>query len=226
LNRFPKIIAVLLLIVCAPAAAQSYDDDAKLWLNVNIGKQITKKWESQLLLQNRLSENFSRYSGYVCGSVAYRVTRNFKILTGYTIGSRQDNELIYTTVQQFIAGVMLRIKFREFTFIYRNLAQWQANGVSLFDDEKTVQGYNRNKLTIRYDLEKRWQVYAAGELYFPLNLSYKYDYIARSKSTAGVVYKISKHSSLEAYFLLQLHNNYTKMSARDFIYGLTYNIEI
>jgi hypothetical protein len=219
------VLFAFVLFSATNAICQAFEEDARLWLTINLNKEIGKRIETQVLLQNRLSENMTRYAGYISLGSAYRFTKKFKVLAGYTYGIRPDDELEYEAVHKFFTGIMTRFKLQHFTLSYRGLCQWQSNGVTLFDDRKAPYFFLRNKVTARYDLKKRWQAYASGEFYVPLQYEYKYDYIARSRISVGAVYKVSKRRSVEGFFMLQQDNRYTSRSTRNFVYGLTYNVE-
>jgi hypothetical protein len=205
--------------------AQYFDDDARLWLNVNLTKNFKKGLEAQLLLQNRMNNNMRQYNGYLTGSVAYRLSKHFKILGGYVIGAKQEFDGNFSPIQQGFAGIMLRQKIKGFLILYRNLTQIQIKGFSDDYDRGVTRLFNRNKITLKYELTKRWQAFISGEIYLTLASHFRYEEIGRCRYIGGLAYKISKKQSLEPFFLFQRTYSYKSMPQRNFVYGLTYNRE-
>lgn len=219
-----KTLFVLCLSVAGhKSAAQFFDDDARVWMNLNLVKEGKNGMEYQLLFQNRLNNNMSQYNGYCSAAIAYKINKHFRLIGGYVAGGKREIDGNYSLIQQAFGGLMLRQKLGRFTLVYRNLTQTQAKGSMPLDGEKTPTTFNRNKATVRYELNKRWQFYISGELYFTLTNRYKYQDLGKTRYVGGLLYRLSKSSSLEPYFLYQKKNDYKGRSSRNFIYGITFN---
>jgi len=82
--------------------------------------------------------------------------------------------------------------------------------------------YNRNKLQVKYELNKRIELYVSEEVYSPF---YRFNAIGidRSRSAVGMIYNLSKKSSIEGTFYYQQELYATRQLRRNFIYSLTYN---
>jgi hypothetical protein len=204
--------------------AQDFEDDARLWANLDISKSLSKRTSVQVVLQNRLTENLSRYTGYVTIAADHRLSKYFRLTAGYAAGVKGNDEQSYDNVQQLFGGFTVRVRRQNFLMQFRSLFQATAKAYSLFNTVEDPQSYSRNRLMLRYDLNKRWEIFASCELYVPLNYRYKYDYVSRTRSMAGLTHNLSKKQSITAFFILQHHLNYTRRSTRDFIYGVSYNI--
>ncbi|MES2678810.1 MAG: DUF2490 domain-containing protein [Bacteroidota bacterium] len=216
---------MIVLVLNGRFKAQYYDDDARLRLNVNLEKSYKNGMEYQLVLQNRLNNNMSEYHGYATAGIAYKFNKHFKLFGGYVAGGQRAPDGNYSLIQQVYGGVTLKQKINKFTLVYRNLTQSQVKGETPFRDQKTPTTFNRNKFTLKYQLNKRWQVYASAEMYFTLSNKQKYATVGRTRNNLGLVYKLSKTTSIEPYFLYQKKNNFKDQSARHFIYCLTLNRE-
>jgi len=84
--------------------------------------------------------------------------------------------------------------------------------------------YERNKGTVKYDINKRYTAYVAEELYYPLYQA-KNKGFDRSRSIIGLQFNISKKAYVEGYFIYQHELNAYDRTRRDFIYGIGYSRE-
>lgn len=223
--KLRHVYILLFPFLLLKAQAQYFEDDARLWMNLNITGNIAGKLEGQLLLQNRLNNNFSVYNGYACVSAAYRFTKKFKVLAGYVLGATDEADRSYTPIQQSFAGVMFRLKKGRFGFVYRNMLQSQLRGFSATDYGSTLRLFDRNKFTLKYEIARRFQVYGAAEIYLTLLDRARYDQVGRMRYVLGLHYKLSRHQVLEPYFLFQRNYVLKGAPSRAFIYGITYNVE-
>ncbi len=181
--------------------------------------------EYQLVLQNRLNNNMSQYQGYLTAGIAYNFNKHFKLLGAYAVGGKREMDGNYALVQQLFGGFVFKQKINKFTLLYRNLIQSQVKGSAPLGEQKTPTTFNRNKFSLKYELTKRWTIYTSAELYFTLSNKHKYAALGRTRNSLGLVYKLSKTTSIEPYFLYQKKNKFKDLSARHFMYCLSLNRE-
>lgn len=216
------IILVCFGIVPVAMNAQYYDDDAKLWLYVKLDKDLSSKLNAELSIQNRIENNVSQYSKLYCNlQLSYKLNKNFRLVAGYGYG-KNDRDGSYGDRHRAYAGFILRKRAKNFLFSYRNIFQGSVKNINTSENGAAPLYFDRNKITVKYELNKRVEFYTAQEL----NLSYnqpEYDNIARSRTYVGTIYNLSKKSSVEAYFMFQKHLKYVNQAKRDFIFGLTYS---
>lgn len=217
-------IFILAMCVCFFAAkAQYYDDDAKLWLFVKLDKDLSSKLNAELSIQNRIEDNISQYSKmYGNLQLSYKINKNFRLIAGYGYGKNDRLDGSYGDRHRSYAGFILRKRVKNLLFSYRNIFQASVKNINTSEKGAVPLYFNRNKITVKYELNKRIEFYTAQEL----NLSYNqadYDNIARSRTYIGTIYNLSKKSSVEAYFMFQKKFKYVNQPKRDFIFGLTYS---
>jgi hypothetical protein len=223
---FYKYLILILVVIHNPCLkAQYYDNDARLRLNVNLEKKYKNGMEYQLVLQNRLNNNMSQYRGYLTAGIAYNFNKHFKLLGGYAVGGKREMDGNYSLVQQLFGGFVFKQKINKFTLLYRNLTQSQVKGSAPFSEQKTPTAFNRNKFSLKYQLHKRWTIYTSAEVYFTLTNKHKYAALGRTRNSLGLVYKLSKTTRIEPYFLYQKKNNFKDLSDRHFMYCLSMNRE-
>lgn len=216
-----NILVLAFLCSLSTGAAQAFDDDAKLWINTAFSTKITKKIEGALMLQNRLNNNFSQYSGYSSFTLNYKLNKYFKLTGGYVLGARHELNGNYSAIQQAFAGLIIRRQFQNTQLSFRSIVQSQQRGFSSLDYGSTLRLFSRNKLSLRFSLSRRLDAIAATEIYFTLLDEGKFEPIGRTRLQAGFNYKLSRTLDFEPYFLFQRNYERSGQASRGFIYGIT-----
>jgi hypothetical protein len=220
-----NLIIIFLAVWFSRANSQPYFDDASLRLYLKLDKRIAKRLDLQLVIQNRLSDNFMHYSRFTVNpELVFKASKSVKVLGGYSYALSRTKEGFFLPRHRVYAGVMLRAKMNDFTFIYRNVLMAQ-NKTSTNPEKAAVIHYiDRNKFTLKYEINKYVEVYGAYEAYVPMD-DLDYLYISRSRYSVGAAYNLSKRSYIEGYFMLQTRIPTGFYPRRDFIYGLTYSYD-
>lgn len=225
MRKAVRYIFNVMVLLPLLAAAQEFDDDARLWLYLKLDKKITKHWHAHFLLQNRLDNNVTEYSqAYGDLGVSYYINKNIRILADYVYGYKRRIDGSYSRKHQAYAGMVLKKHFGNVVLTYRNLVQEQMTDVYTSEKGMLPVIYDRNKLTVKYEINQRWECYTAEELNFPFNKNAGSGlYVSRTRTFAGIVYNLNKRSSIEAYFLFQRKFKFRSQPGRDFVYGFTYS---
>ncbi len=225
-NNFGYLWITIICLLAAGAKAQDFfDDDARFWLYTKLNKNWTKKLETEFILQHRFHNNiadFSQINGNV--EVKYRVSKAVKLIGGGVYGLRRKMTGRYGERYQVYGGFRVKQKINYFTIVYRNLVQAQMSENDVIR-KRGANFYDRNKLTLKYELSKRFEIYTAGEVNLPVSI-YGPAYINRFRWFSGLVYTINRNSYLQTYFLFQRKYGYDRLPPRDFIYGLTYGYNL
>ncbi len=100
-----------------------------------------------------------------------------------------------------------------------DLVQMRMKNIYTSEDGKIPKFYERNKVSVKYDLNKFINPYVAFELYYPFYQE-KHRGFSKSRSIIGLDYKITKKTDAEVYFLYQQKLNAFNQTNRDFVYGL------
>ncbi len=222
------ILCSTVLLALTTKAQDFYDDDARFWLYLKVDKKLSSRWEAQLNIQNRFNNNVTEYSQLnLNGEVSYKIKKYFKIEGGYVWGQKRKLPGFYLSRQQIYAGFLLKQKFRYFTFVYRNLVQGQTRASYNREKARTFEYFDRNKFTVKYELNKRLVPYLAAEFNVPLSpfldpTQKAHFAVNRLRTFAGIEYNITRRSYLETYILYQRKYLTKGLPPRDFIYGVTY----
>lgn len=222
-HNFYIIFLLVISLVAYKMEAQTFEDDARLWMHLELDKDLSKNLNVHLALQNRINENITRYSRVMTElGFTYKLAKNFKLLGEYSFGFNRRLDDSYSKLHRLDVGFVLKKKFKKLTLSSRNLMQWQYKDVFSSENGHLANIYYRTKLTFHYQLNKRFNVYVAQEINLALQ-SRNEDGLSRSRTFFGTVYKLTKQSDLECYFLFQRQYKLFNAPERDFIYGVKYS---
>ncbi len=200
-----------------------FEDDAALWLNLHFEKKLTDKIEASFDFKNRIKNNVSEYGlGYVDLAVNYSLFKFLKLQVDYAYGKSRNLNGFYSDIHRGGLSVILRRKLGSFTFTYRNMLQCRFKNLYVSENGMVPVYFERNKLTVKYDFNKRFETYLSEELYLPFNQTRKKG-LSRSRSTFGLIYNLSKKINIEGFFIYQHELNAFNKTNRDFIYGIGYS---
>jgi hypothetical protein len=216
-------------------AGQEYYDDARARVGLLLEKKITKKFFIQLNPQVRWDYNLSRFQRASLDFCAgYKLTNRVKVEANYVFISRARKDGTFSPRHWASVSLGLKHEMGRFKLLYRNMLQARFKQPGISDDAHIYRLYDRNKLTLKYEPTKRFDVYLGGEIFIPLN-SPQLKGIERARGLVGTDIKTFRNQELELYFMyqVQLHqNNWFEQNDRytypyinrDFIYGVSYNI--
>lgn len=200
-----------------------YEDDAAVWVNIHLEKKLTDKSEISLDQKNRINNNVSQYGlGYIDLAVNYSFFKFLKLQADYVYGKSHNPDGTYSDIHRGALSLILRKKFGNWTVTYRNMVQMRFKNIYTSENGTIPVYYERNKLTAKYDINKRFEAYVSEELYLPFDQR-KNKGLSRSRSTLGLIYNITKKMSVEGFFIYQHELNSFNRTNRDFIYGIGYS---
>jgi len=203
-------------------AQEEFNNDPAAWLSIRLEKKINKHFTIQLNQHNRINENLSKYGrGNIDFGMAYIFNKNIKIMFDYVYVEKRKLDDNYATRSQFFIALVLKKEFGKWTIIYRNM--FQARLKEYYEVEKNGEPYpefyERNRLTLRYKINKIFTPYIAQEIYYPLYQA-KNKGFDRSRTYFGLTYHLNKQTSFGSYFLYQRELNSFNATNIDYVYGL------
>jgi hypothetical protein len=224
MRRIKYFIGFLLLFNLV-LNGQEYQDDAVVWGNIHLEKKLNDNFNLHLNHQSRFNDNVSRYqrASFDLG-VTYRLHKNIRVQLDYMYMNRRGGDLLFGNRHRLYVAVILRKKVGSFVFSYRNRVQGQVNEFYSSPDGQVPIFYERNKLTAKYELNKRVSFSVSSELWLPFYQAQNKGF-DRSRSFVGTSYKITKKNEVELYFGYQHELNSFKVTRRLFIYGVGYSYE-
>ncbi|MFL5765181.1 MAG: DUF2490 domain-containing protein [Bacteroidia bacterium] len=214
------------LLMLFTTLAQAQQNDAQLWENVNIEKNITPKLVARVNQEGRFTDNIRSFTfNYFDFGLNYKFNKHIHATLAYVWVEKQTKEGFWTTRHQAYADVTLRQKMGAFLLSDRQMFLWQVKDVRTSATGRYPEFYLRNKATIRWDKTFRVQPYVACEIYYHLNRIDANDFVFhynRVRYFAGVFYHPDKSNEFEAYYLLEHHFNESNPTT-NWVIGLGYD---
>lgn len=232
-----RLLAAVIFLFPAQAFPQSaYENDAQAWLKLTVEKKLSDRFSIRLYNQYRFSNNISEFGRMRLDlSATYKLGEPVRVRAGYSFIERRRLSGIYSQRHRVHAALLLRKDIRRWSLRYRNLSQMQYNEPFTSEDGDIARLYNRHKITLQYEYSKYIFLYAAQELFIPLNNPQARGF-DQSRSFLGLLYNLTKKQQLEVFFLLRAglqngewhkqRNKYPNEPLnRDFVYGVGYSFE-
>lgn len=196
-------------------------NDAGLWLSINAEKKITPSLTLNLSEEFRFNENISELGSFFSDAgISYKISKMFRASANYRLTNKRNLNNSYTMRHRFYVDLAARKKIKPVTFLLRTRLQSFSESFST-PDKDSPEYYLREKLSLKFDLDKKWAPYIYSEFYYSLN-NPKGNYIDKMRYAAGLEYTVNRMHSFDFYYMIQNEMN-IKNPERDFIIGLGYN---
>jgi hypothetical protein len=207
-------------------AQDEFVEDASVWLGLNIEKKVNSRINLSFSNQARFDRNITRYRlGYQDLGLDYKVLKFLHVQADYKLIQRQRQDESFSIRHQYNLSFFLKKNFGPWSFSFKNRWQYFYRDIYSSEDGKQPVWTNRNKLTVKYELNKRIQFYTSGELNYILK-PIQDEGLDRYRTTLGLEYRLTRNTGLELYYTMQRELNLSKEINRFHIYGLTYQIKI
>lgn len=201
-------------------------EDASVWLGLNIEKKVNSRINLSFSNQTRFDRNITRYRlGYQDLGLDYKVLKFLHVQADYKLIHRQREDESFSIRHQYNLSFILKKDFGLWSISFKNRWQCLYKDIYSSEDGKQAIWTNRNKLTVKYELNKRIQIYSSGELNYILK-PFQDEGLDRYRASFGLEYKLTRNSGLELYYTMQRELDLSKEINRFHIYGLTYQIKI
>ncbi len=222
-------ILSLIFLFCFFGTLYAQDElveDASVWLGLNIEKKLNNRVNLSFSNQNRFDRNITRYRlGYQDLGLDYKVLKFLNVQADYKLIHRQRKDESFSIRHQYNLSFVLKKNFGLWSFSFKNRWQWLYKDIYSSEDGKQAIWTNRNKLTVKYELNKRIQFYTSGELNYIIEPSQE-EGLDRYRTSLGLEYKLTRNSGLELFYTMQRELDLSKEINRFHIYGITYQIKI
>ncbi len=213
---------IFLFISFFALAAKAQVNDAGLWTSVNLEKEITKKLSVSLSEEVRMNENISEVGTiFTDFGINYKVNKYIRLGAYYRYINKRQVDDSYSERHRYYFDLTLRGKYRLFTLSFRTRFQSQYADIYSSPEGKTAENYSRNKLSLKYDLNKKIGFFASYEIYTPLR-SYDQVFKDNTRYNFGLEYSFNKMHSIDLSYLIQQESN-VKKPWTDYIICLGYN---
>src|SRR6218665_3248123 len=151
---FPKLFtrSILLLLLHISIHSSAQINDAQLWENICLEKNISPRLVARIVQEGRLTENYSRFSyNYFDMGLNYKFSKHIHGTIAYVWAEKERLNTTWSARHQLYGSLTFRKKFGDFTVNDRQMLLWQVKDHYVSDDGRIPDYYLRNKLTIHYD---------------------------------------------------------------------------
>lgn len=209
--------------------AQEFINDVGSRLSISAEKKLKNKFSLSGKVQARLEENFTLLNrAYFKVGLGYELTEFLnagvsanlmQTRSGY---KPMDDDYRYTAFLTYKTKITEQLSFSD-KVIYQVTNNYLINSDLLDTKSNTVL---RNRLILKYKLNRRGEIYATDELLFQL-IGKKEKYLGRNRIYFGYIYKLNNRLDLEPYFIAERsYNKRNGPQTRNFYYCLHLSINL
>ncbi|MBC7410888.1 MAG: DUF2490 domain-containing protein [Bacteroidia bacterium] len=203
--------------------------DVGAWFTFNIDYEFKPKLTLLVTQELRLRENISALNlTYNDVGIQYTPIKSIKTSIVYRGIQKYSWENPVSFRHRIMWDVVLKHKFNNIVLQYRSRLQAEVKNYYTSIIGKNIEYFWRNKLALKYELNKRITPYLALEvrtqLHDPRNQFYDSE-THRLRYQLGMDYKISQKKTIGIYYLIQDEFNLPNTQDQ-YIVGLEYSITI
>lgn len=182
-------------------------NDAGLWTSIDIDKKIAGGFTASLSEELRFNENITELGTAfteigiehkivkrLSGGISYRFIQNRRIDNSYSIRHRMNFDLAY------------RMKFKRVIASLRERLQSQVKDVQTSAEGFSPGYYLRSKLTVKYDLNKKYTPWISCEMFYQLNNPAGNE-LDNIRYALGFDYKFNKKNSITLFYMINQQVN-------------------
>jgi len=218
--RLPVFLLILLsLFFCSPIMGQV--KDAGLWTSVNFEAKLVKKLTASISQEVRFNENITEVgSVFTDAGLTYKLNKHLQFSANYRFTQRRRKDDYFSFRNRIYVDIKFEKKVKPFQIQYRIRLQDQYADLGRAADGGIPEYYLRNKLSLKWNLNKLFTPYVSTELFSPLNYP-RISAFDGIRASAGVEYEFSKHHKIDFYYMVQEELNVSNPET-DFVVGLGY----
>lgn len=197
------------------------EKDAGLWTSVNFEAKLVKKLSLNISEELRFNENITELgAAFTDAGLSYKLNKHFQVAVNYRFIQRHRDDNYYSFRHRFYADIKYSYKIKPLELSIRTRLQEQISDIGRASDGGVPEYWLRNKLNVKWDLDKPYKPYISVELFSPLNYPRSIAFNGL-RVASGVEYSFSKHHKIDIYYMIQKELNVSKPRT-DFILGIGY----
>ncbi len=220
--KIKSFYIVLVFLLVSPLLKAQHQKDAALWFGLSVEKKINPRFSVTFLNQSSLNQNLTEvgYTFFDFG-LGYKLNSYFTVSGNYRFAKTRNLDNYYNDIQRFYADLTFSKGIRKFYFQFRTRIQTQIYGMDLFDSFRPNKNMSRNKIIVRYNINRIYSIYGFAEQFYRFNMANKVD---AYRTGLGLTYKFNLKHRVDIFYLNQFQMN-KKNTRTDFITGVTYSIK-
>ena len=197
-------------------------NDAGLWTSVTIEKKVFSKFSLALNQELRFNENISELgTAFTELGGNYRIRKFLSIGASYRFIQKRKVNDFYSMRHRYNIDLAIRHKIKNLSLALRE--RFQTQYADIYSREKGMlpEHYLRSKLTLKYDLDKKYAPFLSGEFFFQLS-NVEGNELDNVRYAAGFDYEFSKRSSVELFYVINKAFNVNE-PVTDYVTGIGFN---
>ncbi len=223
--KFNIILFCFILFFINDGITKAQTSDFQIWTTAGISKKITKDISLSIEQELRFYNNASFAKKYFTDiGVNYELLKFIDISLNYRFIKNRENNSLFETQNRYYTDICLKRSFNRFRFSFRTRYQVQQENKINKEMGEPTDIYNRNKLSIKYNIPKfPVSPNISSELFYQFDKAYgnKFDKV---RFQFGLEYSILKDHKIEIYYMFQ-HEIMQAEPEKTYILGLSYSYE-
>jgi len=204
-------------------------NDAGLWLSVNLEKKLNKRTELFLTQAYRRNDNLMRTNlFYTDIGLSVKPAGFMKISLSYRSVQKYEKEQVFSLRHRVTMDIVFKKKINKITASFRERIQTQVQEVNSSETGRIPQWYTRQKIELKYDLDKPIEPFIAAEfryqLHDPRNIESDRTW-NRARYVAGFDYKMNEKNSCSFFYVIQNSFN-VSAPENSYVIGLSYTLSL
>lgn len=216
-----RISALIILIIAGGFHLSAQVNDAGLWMSFNAEKKINPVLSANLSEEFRIDENFCELGTFFTDAgITYKFKKYIRISANYRFSNKRQVDDSYSKRHRYYLDLTFRYKLKPVIFSFRTRIQSQYKDMFSSSLGKIPDYYSRNKVTLKFDLDKKYAPYISTESYTPL-LTGEGLYIDNVRYCAGIEYQLNRVHGFDIFYLIQMEYNVNN-PRNDYVVGIGY----
>ena len=218
-------ISLFFLVLLSLTGLKAQTNDAQMWLSIDLEKKLNPKLSLHFAEELRMNENLTE-AGTIFSdlAVSYDITRSLSASLNYRFINKRRPDNTYDIRHRYYFDLTYKYAPKPFIITLRARVQQQYTDIFTSEKGKIPINYERTRLKIAFDRWKPLRPFLATEVFIPFsNSRYSSFTVDCIRYQAGLDYKINKHQSITAFYMIQKEMNVANPET-DFVGGLGYSI--
>jgi hypothetical protein len=216
-------ISLLLFLLLSSATLWSQSNDAGLWMDVGLSRELNDRLEITVSPEVRFDENITRWSRlFVDVGAEYKASKNFSLQAAYRGGIGNDGVHVDGR-QRMQYGVAVKEKWNDWTVQLLSRAQFSMTG-GLGDADVDFTTIWRNRASLKYGGLKKTDLSSSFELFNSIS-AYQDLALTNWRWTAQVSRKINKKQAVSFGYLIQRDLTESPQEM-DYVILVSYKVEL
>lgn len=204
-------------------------NDAGLWISLNLEKKISKRTAFFLTQAYRRDENLTQTNlFYTDIGMSVKPVGFMKVSLSYRSIQKYAKEEVFNFRHRVTMDVLFKKKINNITVSFRERIQTQVREINTSETGKIPAWYTRQKVELKYDLDKPIEPFIAAEfryqLHDPRNIESDRTW-NRARYVAGFDYKMNEKNSCSFFYVIQNSFN-VSAPENSYVIGLSYTLSL